>query len=185
MPRAGLSAQAVTDAAAELADAEGLGALTLASLAARLGVRPPSLYAHVAGVEDLRARLAARGAAQLAARLQAAAAGRAGPEALAAVAVAYRAFAREHPGAYAALQRAPAPGEQAMPAAEEIVATVLAVLAGYGLAGDEALHATRAVRSALHGFVVLEAQGGFGLPLSLDDSFATLVALLDRGLRGA
>jgi len=129
-------------------------------------------------------RIAARGAEQLAGRLQAAAAGRAGPQALAAVAAAYRAYAREHPGAYAALQRAPGPDEEAVPAAGDIVATMLAVLAGYGLQGDEALHATRAVRSALHGFAVLEAQGGFGLPLSLDESFAALVALLDRGLRG-
>jgi hypothetical protein len=29
---------------------------------------------------------------------------------------------------------------------------------------------------------VLEHEGGFGLPLSLDDSFATLVEMIDAGL---
>jgi AcrR family transcriptional regulator len=183
MPRAGLSAEAVTAAGAELADAEGLDAVTLAALAARLGVRPPSLYAHVAGLDDLRARIAARGAEQLADRLQEAAAGRAGTEALEAVAEGYRAYAREHPGAYAALQRVPERNEQAAAAAQRTVAVVLAVLAGYGLEGQEALHATRAIRSALHGFALLEAEQGFGMPLDVDESFAALVAVLDRGLR--
>jgi AcrR family transcriptional regulator len=183
MPRAGLTAQAVTDAAAELADAEGLDAVTLAALASRLGVRPPSLYTHVGGLEDLRARLAAQGAEGLAERLQAAVAGRSGKSALAALAAAYREYAREHPGAYAALQRVTGRDERASAAAERTVGVVLAVLAGYGLEGDEALHATRVIRSALHGFVLLENGEGFGLALEVDESFATLVAVLDRGLR--
>jgi hypothetical protein len=41
------------------------------------------------------------------------------------------------------------------------------------------------VRAALHGFVTLESSAGFGLPLSLDESFERLVAMLDRGLSGA
>jgi AcrR family transcriptional regulator len=184
MPRAGLTAQTVTDAAAELADAEGLDAVTLAALAARLGVRAPSLYAHVEGLEDLRARVAGRGAEQLAERLQAAVAGRSGAPALRSLAAAYRDYAREHPGAYAALQRVAGLNVRAVEAAERTVGVVLAVLAGYRLEGDEALHATRAIRSALHGFVLLEAQGGFGLALDVDESFEELVAVLDRGLSG-
>jgi AcrR family transcriptional regulator len=183
MPRAGLTAESVVAAAAELADAEGLKALTLAALAGRLGVRPPSLYAHLGGLEDLRRRLAARGAEQLAAALQTAATGRAGSQALAAVAAAYRDYAHAHPGAYAALQRADPDSGQAAEAAARLVDVMLAVLAGYDLEGEPALHATRAIRSALHGFVLLESQAGFGLPLSLDESFARLVAMLDRGLR--
>lgn len=184
MPRAGLTAQTVTDAAAELADADGLEAVTLAALAARLGVRAPSLYAHVEGLDDLRGRIAARGAEQLAERLQAAVAGRSGATALRALAAAYRDYAREHPGAYAALQRVTGRDARAAEAAERTVGVVLAVLEGFGIEGDAALHATRAIRSALHGFVLLEAQEGFGLPLDVDESFGVLVGVLDRGLRG-
>jgi AcrR family transcriptional regulator len=43
MPRVGLDSEAVVSAAAELADAEGLDAVTLARVAGRLGVRSPSL----------------------------------------------------------------------------------------------------------------------------------------------
>ena len=44
------------------------------------------------------------------------------------------------------------------------------------------MHATRAVRSALHGFVGLEAVGGFGLPQDVDPSYDWLVDLLHAGL---
>jgi AcrR family transcriptional regulator len=183
MPRAGLDPEAVVSAAAALADAEGLSALTLARLADGLGVRAPSLYAHVEGLDDLRRRLAARGTRELAVALQAAAAGRARGEALAAIASAYRAYARGHPGTYAALQRAPDVEDDE--AATQLVGVVLAVLRGYGLEGEDAIHGTRIVRAALHGFVTLEASEGFGIPLRLDETFARLVETLDRGLSPA
>ena len=53
---------------------------------------------------------------------------------------------------------------------------------GYGLDGDDAIHAVRVIRAALHGFVTLETGAGFGIPLDLDESYARLVATLDRGL---
>jgi AcrR family transcriptional regulator len=178
MPRAGLGPDAVVEGAAALADAEGLEAVTLARLAADLGVRAPSLYAHVGGLPDLRRRLAARGARELGAALQAAAAGRARGDALAAVARAYRDYARAHPGTYAAAQRAPDLGDEAA----AVVDTVAAVTRGYGFEGDDAIHAVRIVRAALHGFAALETEEGFGIPLDVDDTFARLVDVLDRGL---
>jgi AcrR family transcriptional regulator len=180
MPRAGLDSTSVVSAAAEVADTEGLPALTLARLAEQLGVRAPSLYAHVEGLDDLRRRLAVKGAGELAAVLQQAAMGRAGRDALMAIASAYRAYARMHPGTYAALQRPPDPDSDG--AARRLVGVVLAVLRGYGLEGEDAIHAARIVRSALHGFVTLETGEGFGIPLDLDESFARLVGVLDRGL---
>jgi AcrR family transcriptional regulator len=185
MPRAGLDPEAVVAAAEALADAEGLEALTLARLAKELGVRPPSLYVHVGGLDDLRRRLASRAARRLATALNEATAGRARGDALAAMAAAYRAYAREHPGSYAALQRLPDPSdEEAVAAATEAVDAVRATLRGYGLEGDEAIHAARIVRAALHGFASLEATGGFGIPLDVEETFARLPAVLDRGLAG-
>jgi AcrR family transcriptional regulator len=183
MPRAGLDAAAVVEAAAVLADADGLAELTLARLAGRLGVRAPSLYAHVGGLEDLRSRLRVEGALQLHDELSRAAVGRAGAEALRAVADAHRGFARAHPGLYAALQRAPDPADPAAAAAAtDVIDVMLAVVRGYDLEGDDAIHAVRIVRSTLHGFVALEAEGGFAIPLSLDETWARLVTSLDRGL---
>jgi AcrR family transcriptional regulator len=181
MPRAGLDAEAVVRAAAAVADADGLAELSLARLAAALGIRTPSLYAHVDGLGDLRARLGARGAREMASALQAAAAGRSGADALRAVAAAYRAYAHTHPGSYAAMQVA-SDRQDNQDAGAAAVGVFVAVLDGYGIAGEAAIHAVRAVRSALHGFVTLEREGGFGLPLSLDESFATLVEMIEAGL---
>jgi AcrR family transcriptional regulator len=186
MPRAGLDTEAVVIAAARLADAEGLAALSLARLAAELDIRPPSLYAHVDGLDDLRRRLGNRGACELAARLQAAAAGLTRSQALGAVAAEYRGYARAHPGLYAAMQR---PAEQSNGAQDaapaELVELILAVLRGYDLEGPDAIHAARIVRSALHGFVALEGEAGFRIPLDLDETYSRLVFLLDAGLSGA
>ncbi|MEA2381240.1 MAG: hypothetical protein QOH72_1211 [Solirubrobacteraceae bacterium] len=184
MPRAGLNAAGVVRAAADLADAHGLDALTLARIAASVGVRTPSLYNHVDGLDDVRRRVALVGLRELGEALRDAAVGRAGDDALTAMAHAYRAYARAHPGRYAATQRAPAAGDdEVADAASGAVDAVLAILRGYGLEGDDAIHAARAVRSALHGFVALETGGGFGIPVDLDESFDRMVAALARGLR--
>lgn len=187
MVRAGIDPAAVVAAAAELADAEGLETVTLTRLADELGVRPPSLYAHIDGLDDLRRRLGARGNAELAAALSHAIEGRSGPDALRALAIAYRDYARAHPGTYAALQRSRdlADDDEARAAADAVVRVALAALRGYPLEGDEAIHGVRLIRITLHGFVSLEAAGGFAMSLSADETFERLLALLDQGLKGA
>ena len=54
MPRAGLNTTEVVVAGAELADEAGYAAVSLAALAARLGVKAPALYKHVDGIGDLQ-----------------------------------------------------------------------------------------------------------------------------------
>lgn len=182
--RAGLDTRRVVEAAAQLVDTEGADALTLATLAERLQVRIPSLYNHIAGLDGLRRELALLALRGLAEALGRAAMGKSGEAAIFAVGNAYRSYAKAHPGLYALLQRVPPNADDEIRAASFApVEVVLAVLAGYGLEGEEAIHATRGLRSALHGFVMLEMVGGFGLDVSTDESFARLLALLARGLR--
>lgn len=184
MARAGLNQQIVVREAARLADEVGLDQLTLAALAGRLGVALPSLYKHVKGADALTRKLAALATAELADALTSAAAGRAGEDALRAVAAAYRDYARRHPGRYVAAQRAPDAGDpDHVAAAERAVGAIYAILRGYGLGGDDAVDATRVLRSALHGFLALEAAGGFGLPRDVDRSYDRLVAGLDVAFR--
>jgi AcrR family transcriptional regulator len=177
MPRRGLDRAAVVAAAADLADEVGLAGLTLAGVAARLGVRSPSLFNHVpGGLDGLRRELALLGLRELTARLGRAAVGKAGGEAVRAVADAFRAFGRARPGVYAATLRAVAADDpELQQAGRELVELALAVLAAYRLPPEDALHAVRGLRAIVHGFVGLEAAGGFGLPLDLDTSFHRLV----------
>jgi AcrR family transcriptional regulator len=182
--RRGLTPAAVTETAGRLADRAGFDALTLGAVAAELGVRTPSLYNHVDGLGGLRRALALRGLGELGDAIRDAAVGRAGDDAVLALAEAYRAFARRRPGLYAALQRAAGPGDAALEAeAARLLDPVLAVLRGYGLEGDETIHAARALRSTMHGFVDLERRGGFGIDLDLDVSYRRAVLALAAGLR--
>jgi len=183
VPRAGLNTDRVVAAAAELADEVGPDELTLAALAARLGVRQPSLYRHVASLDSLRQLIAKRGKAEAGDVLGRAAIGLARDDALAAMAHAWRAWARDHPGRYQIAERVRAPGDADHQAvSDRFVAVIAAVMAGYGLHGDDAIDAIRVFRSALHGFVALEANGGFGMPVSVDRSFDRLVHALVRAM---
>lgn len=182
MARQGLDRDRVVDAATAIADAEGVGAVTLARVAADLGVRSPSLYNHVDGLDGLRRAIALRALRELHDTLRDAATGRAGAEALVALAEAYRDYARAHPGRYA-LTQTPQPDDPELDAAADaVVGVVVAALRGFRLTDEDAIHATRAFRATVHGFVDLETSGGFALGVDVDESFRRLIAALAAGL---
>ena len=52
-PKREMSVERIVDAAVEIADADGLGAVSMAAVAARLGFTPMSLYRYVSAKEDL------------------------------------------------------------------------------------------------------------------------------------
>jgi AcrR family transcriptional regulator len=182
--RAGLDRAAVVRAAAALLDESAGHALSLGEVADRLGVRAPSLYNHVAGLDDLRQAVGTYGLQCLASCLGRAAIGKAGDDAVLAIADAYRAFATEHPGVYLLTLQAPAADDAERRAlSEEILAILRAVLASYRLAPAEMVHAMRGLRSIAHGFVSLELAGGFGLPVERDESYHRLLETFMHGLR--
>jgi AcrR family transcriptional regulator len=185
MPRVGLSPTAVVDAAVALVDEEGPAALTLAAVAGRTGVATPSLYKHVPSLAELRRLVAVRVFNELGDMLRTAVLGRSGDQALTELALAYRRYATEHPGRYALLPQTPQQDVDLAAAGTRVVEVFLAVLAGYGITGSAAIHTTRALRAAAHGFASLEAAGGFGLPEDLDTSYRRLVSLLVTGLHAS
>ena len=179
--RRGLTIDDVVDAAAGLADEQGLWALRPRPLADRLGVRPPSIYNYFDGRDAVVRALALRGLGELTAELSAAAVGRSGTDAVVALAQAYRAYAREHPGVYAAIQASGATDREVVAAGDELIDVVMAALRGWSLEGDDAIHAVRALRAAMHGFVSIEAEGGMAMPVDLDESYRRLIETLCAG----
>ncbi|WP_030723780.1 TetR/AcrR family transcriptional regulator [Streptomyces sp. NRRL S-237] len=164
MARAGLTADRVTVAGAELADEVGLDRVTMSAVARRLGVKDASLYAHVRNLEDLRGRIALLAADEKTLRIAEATAGRSGKDALVAFADAWREYAHAHPGRYTATQTRiridPEPAAQA-PGPRRAVELTYGVLRGYALTEPDLTDAVRLLRSTFHGFVALEAAGGF------------------------
>ena len=184
VPRAGLDAEIVTKAAAAIVDADGLPALTLARLAAVLGVAPPSLYKHVGGLEDLTIRLTTLAIRGLADELTAAAIGRARGEALRAITQAYRRFAVEHAGLYSLTQAAPAPtSDEQQAEVTRALRIFQAVISSFGVPEEALIHAIRLVRAGLHGFADIEVRGGFQMSQSVDQSFDLLIKALETSLQ--
>jgi AcrR family transcriptional regulator len=184
MPRAGLTPDRIIAEAATVADEVGLDRLTLAAVAPRCGVSLPGLYKHVSGLEEVRRGIAIAAVRDLTTATANAAAGVSGREALRAVSVAYRDYARRHPGRYAASVIAPAEGDQDhLNAGLAAVQVLTAAFQGYDLDGEELIHAIRMWRSACHGIVSLEMAGGFGLPESVEVTFGYLIDALDGAFR--
>lgn len=184
MRRAGLSSERVAAAGAELADEIGFEAVTAAELARRLEVRTASLYSHVRSSADLKARIAALALNELADQVADALAGRTRTEALAGMAGAYRDYARQHPGRFAATLGTNGDDEAVIAAGRRHAQLAAAMLRGYPLDAGAVTHAIRFVGSTLRGFASLEQSSSFDYsdpPAS--DSWAHAVAALDVLLR--
>ncbi|MCP2168094.1 TetR/AcrR family transcriptional regulator [Goodfellowiella coeruleoviolacea] len=179
MARAGLTAERLTQAGAELADEVGFDQVTVSALARRFDVKVASLYSHVKNSQDLRTRIALLALEELADRAADALAGRAGKDALTALANVYRDYAREHPGRYAAAQLRLDSATAAASAGVRHAQLTRAVLRGYDLSEPDQTHAVRLLGSVFHGYVTLELSGGFShsAPDSQESWTRTLDAL--------
>jgi AcrR family transcriptional regulator len=176
----GLTLEQVVAAAAETADRDGIRALSLASVASKLGVRSPSLYNHVEGLPGLRRQLTLHASSLLTAELADSIDGLEATDALRAIAVQMRSFAHRHPGLNDSLLPAPTHDEDPEVAAAlaESVTVVASVLTAMDVDPVAVIPLIRALRASVHGFVDLELRGGFGLPDDIDESFTTTINLV-------
>ena len=184
--RAGLTADEIVRAAAEVSDETSFANLTLGLVAERLGVRPPSLYKHVDGLADLQHRVAVLAMTELGEIASDAAAGLAGRDALAALAHALRGYVTAHPGRYTATTGAEftGPDDNLLKASTRVIELIGAVLRGYRIPEPAIVHGIRSVRCTLHGWAALQAVNGFQWSGDLDVSFEALIDFMDSGLRG-
>ncbi|MFF5302978.1 TetR/AcrR family transcriptional regulator [Streptomyces sp. NPDC013161] len=184
MARAGLTPERLTLAGAELADEVGFDQVTVSALARRFDVKVASLYSHLKNSQELKTRIALFALAELADRVSDAVAGRAGKDALAAFADAYRDYAREHPGRYEAARLRLDPETAAASAGVRHSQMTRAILRGYDLAEPDQTHAVRMLGGVFHGYVSLELAGGFDHSApDARESWAWIIDSLDALLR--
>ncbi len=184
MPRQGLSRDAVITAAIKLANKKGYGELTLGNLARELDIKPPSLYKHVASLEDLQDALGVVAAGALNVALRPTLVMRDPKSAMQGACEIYRDFARQKPGLYGALQPAMARrSEPFQQAAGELLKTIFSLVSALGVQQKNLVHAVRTLRSLLHGFVELEQIGGFGMPEDIEASFRFEIEVFISGVR--
>ncbi len=179
------SRSAIVAAARSLLEAEGLEAVTMASVAQHVGVRPPSLYRHVRDRAALLAAIASDAALELGRILAEAdtGPGTSAEERLAALAAAHRAFTRRAPRAAGMLFTDLGPGTRAPVEAAALAAQPVVDVAGALAGADNALAAARVVTAFAYGFTSMEAAGAFRLGGDVDDAFRLGIVVLARGLK--
>ncbi|MCU1374056.1 MAG: transcriptional regulator [Actinomycetia bacterium] len=182
MRPARLDPDQVLAAAERLVGERGWEGLTMAALAAELGVRAPSLYRHVDSLDALRQELRLRSVVELGEAVRAAVMGKSGDEGLHALTDAYRAYAQAHPVRY--LAQTGLAGNDAMRAAGTHAGEAgYAVLASFGLAEEELPVATAQLAALVHGFVSLELVQSIDWVTDPDAAYHGLVDLFATGLR--
>jgi AcrR family transcriptional regulator len=181
-PRIGLSQKMIVDAAAEIADQEGLNGVTLAALSKKMNVRPPSLYNHINGLQAIRTELAVSGLTRLLDQMADSVTEQKGDSAMLSLAQAYVDFAVENPGYYeAALLKVQ--DKRAEIVSDQIVRIVTNLLIVNGYASEmTAIHATRGLRSLLHGFTTLIAKEAFEREEDISESLSFSIRTFLSGL---
>ena len=181
----GLTHSDVVGTGLAVLDADGIDAVSLAAVAVRLDVRPPSLYAHVDGLAGLRRDLAHATTVEFGEVLRDWVLGRSGPDAVRSFADAYRRWATGFPGRYEmTLLPIAADDEERRAGARLALGAIQAVIRGFGIDDDHAVLAGRSLRSAMDGFSRLENADNMGRG-DHDADFAFLVDLLIDGISQA
>lgn len=180
--------EALLDAAEALIAERGPAGINLSEMARRAGVTPAAIYRHYADLQSLIGAVARRGFEEFAARLRGAmAAGADGASSLRAMGRAYLAFARERPGAYAAMfsstvaysdPELEAAGHKAF---EALLSGVAGVFSASGLDRDHAFQLALKIWSLSHGVATLTQSGRLSAATGADpmellaDGVGTLV----------
>jgi AcrR family transcriptional regulator len=178
------SLEAIVAAGREVLEADGLPGLTMQAVAARVGVRAPSLYKRVAGRDELVQLVAAATVDALGERLAAVPDSGDARRDLVALTDVLRTFARTAPAGYGLLfvpgPAATRPDPDALARASAPVLRVAAALAG----PEHALEAARTATAWAHGFITMELAGAFALGGDVDAAFEFGVRRLADALVG-
>ncbi len=180
MNKKGLSGEEITRVASQMIAEKGYANFSLRDLAARLDVRPSSLYNHVDGIAGINLAVAMDAATQMNRRLTSAMEGLSPDEAFLRGAETYRAFAFENPELYKALFRfvdADAEKRELIRrGASFAIRPLREVVSSYGLKECDRINFMRTMRTSLHGFVILAYEGFLHNPeVPRDESYEWIV----------
>lgn len=144
------------------------------AIAARLEIRAPSLYKHIADKHELEVALIAQGFIEQAETFATAVDGADDP--VAAIGLAYRAWALDQPYLYSLMTSRPLPRNDLPPGVEDAAAYPLLEAVG----GD--LDRARTLWAFAHGMVTLELADRFPPDADLETAWITGLAQIGRPL---
>ena len=157
----GITREQIVDTATRLIEEQGIDHFSLHLLAETLGVRTPSLYKHIVGLDELITEVGLRALERQRDAQLRAMEGLNGDEAVFAMAEAYRRFAQENPEIYRAILAMMSANETLADAVKMITEPVMLALSQYDLTEYQRGHWQRVLRSFMHGFIAHEEAGFF------------------------
>lgn len=182
MAKMGVTREKILEEAAIIADEKGFDAVSLKEIAEKLNIRPPTMFNHISSLQDLKEELCRFGAEKIKDDLIRAAFGKSGVDALREMARAYYAFAKSHPGVYAALQWKNIWKDEKHADFDLIIETLMQITADFGYNEQECLRLVRLYRSYLHGFADLIRYDELKYDTKLDESFERGLEIILNGV---
>ena len=167
-----------------MANQMGMENMTLKMLADDLGVKTPSLYNHIDGLEDLKMQLMIYGWKQMEERIIQSVIGISGYDAIKAGCYAFYEYATENPGIFnAMLWYNKSQNAETMEATSGLFSVLFKITSSLNISEENCNHIIRTLRGFLEGFSLLVNNGAFGNPISISDSFELSVNVLVEGIK--
>ena len=181
--RVGLDKSKILEVAANMADSMGVSNITLKALAEELGVKTPSLYKHISGLDELNKELMLYGWKGLENKIVKVAVGKSKDDAIRAICYAYRDYVALHPGVFEAmLWYNMYQSEEHLEATKGTVEILFQVLDGYSINDEQKVHIVRMLRGFLQGFLSVECHGGYANPMAINESFEFSLKIILNGI---
>lgn len=158
--------------------------ISMGQVAKKIKIKPPSLYHHFEGIEDLRRQLTLRSLQHFYDFLKNETNKGLDKNKLELFAHAYRSFAHQYPLYFDCAQFGiSSQDDDLMQAAEQVVYLAAETLKIYKIAPIKITHVIRILRSSLNGFIELEMNAGFQMTEDVNKTFAELITFLKAGLK--
>jgi AcrR family transcriptional regulator len=173
-----LTPQDILDVAIILLETQGVDDFSINQLAKALAIKPPSLYNHFAGDENIRRSIRLEGWKRIAEQCLPDIQSSDHPvDLIERTATKCREFAIENPALYLFTIQHPFPHSdlEFVPILDHILDVYVTILTPFGLGKEATLHAARLLHSSIHGFLLNEILGFFTTPESTASSFAWMV----------
>lgn len=184
MPKTKISKEMVIKEAAHMANKIGIENLSLKTLAAELGVKSPSLYNHVDGLDDLKQQLMFYGWKEVEDKIIQSVIGLTGYDAIRSICYTFHEYATENQGVFSAmLWYNQFENEQAREVVSKMFSVFFNITKSLNISQDNCIHLVRMFRGFLEGFALLENHNAFGNTQLIKDSFELSIDILIEGTK--
>lgn len=184
MAKNNINDELIIKMAADLSNKIGLENLSLKIIAEELNIKPPSLYNHISGLDDIKEKLMIYGWKQVEKNAIEAAVGVSGYEALKNSCYEFYNYAINNKGVFTAmLWYNKYDNDEKENATTKLFDMLFKILKPLNISNDNINHIIRTLRSFLEGFSLLVNNNAFGNPVSIKESFDISLEIIINGIK--